>query len=87
MILIFMLDTCAPFKRDILFLYVIMGVASLVQNASSSTVYWGVTSSTSPEIATLVLPKMKAFTHIRTNFIALNVSSSTRFEIVPLVLI
>jgi hypothetical protein len=86
MILIFMLDTCAAFKRDI-FLFIIMGAASQVQNASSSTVYWGVTSSTSTEIATLVLPKMKAFTHIRTNFIALNVSSSIRFEIVPLVLI
>jgi hypothetical protein len=38
------------------------------------------------KIATLVLPKMIAFTHIRTNVIALNTSSSTRFEIVPLVL-
>ncbi len=59
----------------------------LVRNTFSSTVYWGVTSSSSPEIATLVLPKIIAFTHIRTNVIAINSSSSTRFEIVPLVLI
>jgi len=59
----------------------------LVQNASSSTVYWGVTSSTSPEVATLVLLKKTELTHIRTNVIALNASSSTNFEIVPLVLI
>ncbi len=48
----------------------------LVRNASSSTVYRGVTSSTSPEIATLVLPKMIVFTDIRTNVIAQNASSS-----------
>ena len=59
----------------------------LVQNASSSTVYWGVTSSTSPEIATLVLPKMIVFTDIRTNVIAQNACSSTNPKYVTLVLI
>jgi hypothetical protein len=59
----------------------------LVRNASSSTVYWGVTSSTSPEIATLVLPKMIVFTDIRTNVVAQNASSSTNPKYATLVLI
>ncbi len=59
----------------------------LVQNASSSTVYWGVTSSTNPNFATPALPKMLVFTDIRTNVIAKNSSSSTYPKCLTLVLI
>jgi hypothetical protein len=59
----------------------------LVRNAPSSTHYCSVTGSASPDLATLVLPKMRRLGIIRTNDIALNVCSSTNPNKVTLVLI